>query len=394
VSAILGPLQGFLLSRIRELILAIERGARSCTQANLDLLAAPATDMPAGDNARVGSDVPCWSSDVDQAGWIAQRLAPREDEYAITIVVPARFEAYARVLHPAETPDDGDRLVRWADVAAWSGMPLRKDAQFHSIALPPAAPGGPPPYSSQGPQAGSLYMPDAEVLAAVLRDRTATPQDCWFCVWAGFGWDTTWTQALTDTGRPPEIQQPREPVPGPVRAGPRVHLPDRDYFLYQGPAQADVTLASLDGTWGQCPNIWWPAGRAWCVASEIDLPWTYVGGPRGLIDAILADDRIETPPATPDDPVSRVEGWVTAWAGQLAHGLMTRGTASLGTPRGSVDAWLRRLHQTCYAELGIQVAGPNGSGRSLRPGLRGDDLELRREVHNHLTFALLDLTGM
>jgi hypothetical protein len=24
------------------------------------------------------------------------------------------------------------------------------------------------------------------------------------------------------------------------------------------------------------------------VASEIDLPWTYVGGPRGLIDAIFA----------------------------------------------------------------------------------------------------------
>jgi len=100
------------------------------------------------------------------------------------IVVPAGFEAYARVLHPAETPDNGDRLVRWADVAAWSGMPLRKDAQFHSIALPPAAPSEPPPYGGLGPQEGSLYAPDAEVLAAIGRDWTATPQDCWFCVWA------------------------------------------------------------------------------------------------------------------------------------------------------------------------------------------------------------------
>jgi Asp-tRNA(Asn)/Glu-tRNA(Gln) amidotransferase A subunit family amidase/ketopantoate reductase len=40
VDAILGPLDGFLLVRIAELIRAIERGERSCTQANLDLLAA------------------------------------------------------------------------------------------------------------------------------------------------------------------------------------------------------------------------------------------------------------------------------------------------------------------------------------------------------------------
>ncbi len=40
VRAILGPLQGFLLRRIEELIVAIETGERSCSRANLDLLAA------------------------------------------------------------------------------------------------------------------------------------------------------------------------------------------------------------------------------------------------------------------------------------------------------------------------------------------------------------------
>jgi hypothetical protein len=334
---------------------------------------------------------------VHQAGWIAPRLAPWEDEYTITIVVPAGFEAYARVLHPAETPGTGDRLVRWADVAAWSAMPLREDAQFHSIALPPAAPGGPPPYGGQGPREGSLYVPDAEVLAAIVRDWTATPEDCWFCVWDGFGWDTASTvAAFTETGQPPEIiEEPRrDPVPGPVREGPRVHLPHRDYFLHQGPAEAVVTLASLEGFWGQCPNIWWPADRAWCVASEIDLQWTYVGGPRGLIDAVLADNRIEALPAAPDDPVSRVEDWVTAWADQLADGLMARGAASLSTPRGSVDAWLRRPRGIRQGELRIEVAGRSGSGSSVRPGLSGDDQKLRREVRDYLTFAVLDLTGM
>jgi hypothetical protein len=294
----------------------------------------------ARDNALVGDIAPRWSSDVHQADWIAPRLTPWEGEYTITIVVPAGFEAYARVLHPAETPDNGGRLVRWADVAAWSGMPLRRDAQFHSIALPPTAPGGPPPYGSQGPQEGSLYVPDAEVLAAIVRDWTATPEDCWFCVWDGFGWDTGSTFTFTETGRPSEIiEEPgRDPVPGPVREGPRVRLPHRNYFLYRGPAEAVATLARLDGTWGQCPNIWWPADRAWCVASEIDLQWTYIGGPRGLIDAILADGRVEALPAAPDDLVSRVEDWVTGWADQLADGLMARGAASLSTARGSVDA--------------------------------------------------------
>ncbi len=334
---------------------------------------------------------------MDQADWIASRLTPWEDGNAITIVVPAGFEAYARVLHPVETPEHGDRLVRWADVAAWSGMPLRNDAQFHSIALPPTDPGGPPPYDSQGPLEGVLYLPDAEVLAAIGRDWTTTPEDCWFCVWDGYGWDSTGTVAvLTATGQPPEIiEEPRpDPVPGPVREGPRVHLPYRDYFLFTGPVEAAVTLASLDGTGGQCPNIWWPADRAWCVASEIDLEWTYVGGPRGMIDAILADDRIEALPAAPNDPIGHVEDWVIAWADQLADGVMARGEASLRTPRGSVDAWLRRPHRLRPGELRIEVAGRSGHGESSRPGLRGPDEVLRREVHDYLTIAVLDLTGM
>ncbi len=40
VRAILGPLRGFLLRRIEELIESIERGERTCSRANLDLLAA------------------------------------------------------------------------------------------------------------------------------------------------------------------------------------------------------------------------------------------------------------------------------------------------------------------------------------------------------------------
>ena len=101
-----------------------------------------------------------------EAAWIGARLAPFESA-VVTSVVPRGFEAYARVLHPAEEPSWGNRLVRWAEVAAWSGMPLRRDAQFHTIALPPARPAADAPWSSQGHGEGSLYPPDAEVLAEI-----------------------------------------------------------------------------------------------------------------------------------------------------------------------------------------------------------------------------------
>jgi len=347
------------------------------------------------------TNAPRWSGDVHQADWIGPRLAPWGGDHTAAIVVPAGFAAYARVLHPAEITEHGDRPVRWSDVAAWSGMPLRPDAQFHSIALPPTAPSAPPPYHGQGPLDGSLYGPDAEVLAGILREWTATPQDCWFCVWDGYGWESAFTfvsasaSASAEKGQPPETVAPlrRDPVPGPVREGPRVQLPHRSYLIYQGPAEAVLALPGLDGTFGQCPNLWWPADRAWCVASEIDLPWTYVGGPRGLIDAILADARVEALPAAPDDRVSRVEDWAAAWVDQLLEDLLAHGTASLSTSRGSVDARLRRPQGIRPGDLRIEVTRRDGGSSSSRASLeRGED-KLRGNVHGYLTMAVLGLTG-
>jgi hypothetical protein len=353
--------------------------------------------MP-GDNPLVDGNAPRWSSEVGQADWIARRLTSWDGGHVVTKVIPAGFEAYARVLHPVDTPENGGDLVRWADMAAWSGLPLRPDAQFHSVALPPADPGGSPPGDGASPWEGSLYTGDAAALASIAREWTSTPQDCWFCVWDGYGWDAVSTSVLlaTDGEPPPEVvaAPPRDPVPQPVRDGPHVLLPHREYLLYQGPAEDVVASASLHGTWGQCANLWWPADHAWCVASEIDLPWTYVGGQRGLIDAILADDRIEALPAAPDDPVSRVEDWVSGWVNELADGLLSRGEASVTTSRGTIEARLRRPRRLRAGALFIRAERHDGSAGSTGDTTITADEDLRESVTLYLTLAVIGIAGM
>lgn len=102
----------------------------------------------------------------------------------------------------------------------------------------------------------------------------------------------------------------------------RVEAPDREYLLFRGPVTA-VTAASTSGAgMGPAgpsapesargpeaaldgPNVWWPADRAWVVASEIDLSWTYVAGPAALADALAPDARFTTSRTAPTDPITR-----------------------------------------------------------------------------------------
>jgi hypothetical protein len=330
---------------------------------------------------------PAWSDAVGEASWIGERLAPF-GAHQVTSVVPGGFGGYARVLHPAEDPLRGKRLVRWAEVAAWSGMPLRADAQFHSVALPPVRPAGPAVWSGQGPHQGSLYPPDAEALAGIVREWTTTPGRCWFCVWDGYDWAGV---RLTAPGGPP-VRLP-DPVPEAVRRGPRVHLPHRDYLLYAGPAEAVVAPGPLSGN-GQTANLWWPADHAWCVASAIDLAWTYVGGPAALIERLLACRGIEALPAEPGDPLTRAEDWVTRRVDGATVRLLASGEAIITTSRGTVYAWLERSSWHRRGSLRVSSRGDNGvSGSGERMLSRADEEELRAEILLYLTCEVIGLVG-
>lgn len=61
----------------------------------------------------------------------------------------------------------------------------------------------------------------------------------------------------------------------------RLPLPGRRHLLGRG----SVGDAGRE-LQGFLPNIWWPADRAWFVASDVDLMSTYVGGATELANAL------------------------------------------------------------------------------------------------------------
>lgn len=81
----------------------------------------------------------------------------------------------------------------------------------------------------------------------------------------------------------------------------------RDMLLLDGPLDAVGAIGHRPGGWPslirQSPQWWWPDDRAWFVGTEIDCPWTYVGGSRRLIEAVSADPRIESV------AVDHTDGW-------------------------------------------------------------------------------------
>jgi hypothetical protein len=183
---------------------------------------------------------------VRAGDWLARALAAFGT--GLGSIVPVGFAAYARVLHPAWR---GRTKARWRELAAG---PIEPGTRFEAI----AAEGVTAPFT------GTLDCDELHALVEVLAPDTVG--ECWFGVWAGFGW-----------------------VPDPPPA-PRLALPERPLLLYRGQV-ADAT--ALCEPYEQSPTLWWPDDRAWCVASEVDFHSTYVGGSRRLIDRLLRDERIE-----------------------------------------------------------------------------------------------------
>jgi hypothetical protein len=294
------------------------------------------------------------SVEVEEADWIGDRLSPF-DSGVLTPVVPSGFEAYIRILHPLDAHTHGQQPGRWIDVASWSGIELVPGIDFPDIALPEHEPSGVEPWPGEVPQIGTLHPADADALAGMLAQHTSTPDRCWFCTWEGWG-----SVVLDD--------------------GPRVELPGRNYALFVGPLAALPSL--MDAQADHSPNLWWPDDRAWCVATEIDLAWTYVGGSAALISDVLANPRLESQPASPDDNHHRrPPKWLGRAVEDAVVELLDTGTATLQTWRGTIGAQLEQPHGQTDGDLRIRRRPSNGfAGSSWSRITEHDPVRLRHTV--------------
>jgi hypothetical protein len=246
------------------------------------------------------------SDEVESADWIHGRLHPFAQD--VGSVVPLGFDAYARIFHPASVSgaDRPEVEARWSDVAAGNGKTVHPEMQFHAKSAPGRQP------RVYEPRLGVLSDRQAGALVGLLSKHTATPQACWLCLWEGYGYLNPGAMAPF-TAWPTKGSPKRPPKPpgfglGRLRFGipktttrgfpdrKRVKLPAREYLLFRG------SVADAQG-WEDGPNLWWPDDHAWCVASEIDFPYTYVGGSQELIDAIVQDPAIESLPAKDTDGI-------------------------------------------------------------------------------------------
>lgn len=207
--------------------------------------------------------VPC--SDLSAAGWL---VSSNTSAGQLTAFGPAGFPAYAR--------------LRFLPDRAYLGQ---SENDVH--------------IEDEGPSETSQLREVLETLAP----HTATPDECYFCLWDGWGslisggdgariadWQTCTVR------RGPLIAPAFGP---PVLHGPKVVVPGREYFLFRG------ALAEF-GDWGAAdmwpgqprvgmpdPSFIWPADHTWCVANDVDPHWAGIGADTAAIDQLLNDPHID-----------------------------------------------------------------------------------------------------
>jgi hypothetical protein len=210
-------------------------------------------------------------TDVEPTRWIGPLLAPFGS--GVASIVPRGYEAYARIPH---LPDE----------EAWL----------------------------------ELELPERQlrILCEILAGEDGTGRCC-FCLWEGYGWVQGGSVAITVAHRigeePPDpgwiaaLREAHEApaFPSEVTRGPKLHLPGRAFLVFAGPLESILEFGRHEKhPYGHrfqrhTPDLFWPADRGWFVGSDVDLDFTLVGGPVKIVDAILADPRLEAFAVREDD---------------------------------------------------------------------------------------------
>ena len=184
-----------------------------------------------------------FASSLDSASWIKSRLLPYERGE------PPRFGH--------DVPSDYEKYIR-----IWY-----------------------PPHGSINQRVlGSLEDRALGPLVSMLEAASnLESEECSFAFWEGWGHLDENLQRLTGLrGWSPSVEQAAS-----------FSLNEyRNYVLLTGPLSALL----IDDTWKLklSPQFWWPEGKAWFVASEVDFGFTLIGADGPLASAMLARDDLET----------------------------------------------------------------------------------------------------
>jgi hypothetical protein len=219
--------------------------------------------------------------DGTQASWWLEQLDTwGRPGVPVSSLVPSSFPTVCQVLHRWRGP--GGEPIRWRTVADDPDIAeLREWYQTREGLVPALA-------QQSGLQAstGELDELTASALVDVLGSATTTPDDVFVAVWGGWG------------------DVPPQRFPGAAH----LDTQSRGHFLLRGPLSGVLNSVAVSGGHDRpTSGLWWPADRAWFVATEIDFEWTFVAGGPALVDRLLDDDRLEVAPTTFDAQANRAD---------------------------------------------------------------------------------------
>ena len=263
-----------------------------------------------------------------------------EFDCRVTSLVPAGFDAYVRVLHPApgELLESGERRsVTWRDTAEKHGKDLHPEVHWEDLV------GHLDRDFEPWPETGSLPQHQRGQVADIVAGHTSSDR-YWLAWWDGYGYGprearplrrVRWSgylpwrpsrrvgermaRPLRRVGcfggglkdrlltplllRLPEGRMRHHGVSPTAHVSPSqpAYLPDGTPLFGRPGRHYGLTFSSdplAEATWegrsiGVSPQLWWPDDRSWIVATEIDLVSTYIAGSRELADELMADDQLE-----------------------------------------------------------------------------------------------------
>ena len=220
-------------------------------------------------------------------------------------VVPDAYEAYVRLHHPL--PEG----VRWAEAGPSYLQPGGAEYEW------------PFPEPLDQADEGNLDAEVVDRLIPMLATATSNARRCHFGLWAGWGElhpqgntsvfrqytpsmvGTLRTRLVQRRLRRQEIRKQQATYAFVGSCAVEPWWGGRDMLLFDGPIEAVRSIGAVylidNDLHRRSPQWWWPEDRAWFLATEIDYPWTYVGGAAELITQILSDSELEVVEVHPED---------------------------------------------------------------------------------------------